>query len=291
MRTVWWSALAAALLAGCDAPTRTRTALSTVPDTATQTGVVAERWRLPRSKSIVAEIFAHAEVVVDDDAIDPRGVANMRTDGFRCAIADLTVVERALAGGGSDGRVGRTWHGEATSWRSLIGRRTQRGTVLLVDGRARRMPESVVSVEIRGWSMPTPEDAAIHLQLVPMVTTSVGSRLGDLPTRPGQLRGRPLSTVLESSLRPGQCLVMASVPRLQVPPRAPESPDSPSPTEEPEAPSSAEREPGIGPGPIGVLPPTIAGWLLEDGTSGSETLIVIHGRPHPGTRAPAPISE
>ena len=281
----WLAGGATCLVLGCAGPTPTSDRESASSGRDLQTGLIAERWRVPRNAGLVEEIFATA--VAENPAIDETGVATMRRDGFRCAIGRRDVIERMLRDRTDDGLAGRTWHGEATTWRSLIGRRTQGGTVLLVDGRARRLPESVVSIEIRGWSLPTPEDAAVHMQLVPILTTSVGPRIGTAPSRPGRLRGTPLATTLESTLGVDQCLVLTSVAGLQ----APETSVSEDTTDEASSDASISEGDGFGPGPTGSLPPTIAAWLLEDARTDTESLIVIYGRPHAGTRTPAPPSQ
>ena len=263
----------ALLLSGCGSTPSASVDDPAVSDRISQTGLVAERWRVPSDSGIVETIFADAA----STAMNVRGVVTMRSDGFRCAVAELADVERMLRTDAGDGLAGRTWHGEATTWRTLIGRRTQRGTVLLVDGRARRLPESIVSIEIRGWSLPTVEDAVIQLQVVPVVTTVAGTRIDASPLPPGRLRGTPLSTALESTLRPGQCLLIASVPKLQ-------TPDGDDATSDAAGTEPRSRAPGIGTGPAGSLPATIAGWLLEDTLANTENLIIIHGRPRAGTR-------
>ena len=264
----------AMLLTGCGSTAATSSGDPAASDRIFQTGLVAERWRVPSDSGIVASIFADAESA----PLNVRGVVTMRSDGFRCAVAELADVERMLGTIVKNGSAGRTWHGEATTWRTLIGRRTQRGTVLLVDGRARRLPESIVSVEIRGWSLPTADDAVIQLQVVPVVTTIAGPRIDTAPLPPGRLRGTPLSTALESTLQPGQCLLIASVPKLQTSEGDDTTPDEEVPTD------SQDREPGVGTGPAGALPATIAGWLLEDTLANTENLILVHGRPHASMR-------
>ena len=47
-----------------------------------------------------------------------------------------------------------------------------------------------------------------------------------------------------------------------------------------------DRQEGGFDGPVVALPPTAAGWLLDDPISGDRGVLLIHGRPHPAFQPP-----
>ena len=247
-------------------------------------GLVVDRWSLPDTAPPLDAILAAVE---SDDAESVPGTEAMQRNGFRILVIgpeELELLQRTL---GADAYRGRTWHGEAIGWRNLASRRLGRGTVMLLDGRARRMDDRTVALAARGYSIPTVDDAAIHVELTPYLVESSIDPMS--ARRLGDLRGIPLCRGIECTLEPGEAVVVASIPRLRRGPTSPKEPGEAS-AEESNAPAEDTRPAavgGIGAGPVAPLPPTTAELLLDDTGVRDRGLIVITGRPHPSVGVPA----
>ncbi|MAH65244.1 MAG: hypothetical protein CMJ27_02470 [Phycisphaerae bacterium] len=244
-------------------------------------GLVVDRWSLPEAGPLLDAVLAAVEP--QDPASIP-GTAAMQRNGFRVLIVgpqELELLRRTL---GADGYRGRTWHGEAIGWRNLASRRLGRGTVLLLDGRARRMDDRTVALAARGYSIPTVEDAAIHVELAPYL---VESSIDPMSTRRlGDLRGIPLCRGIECTLEPGEAVVIASIPRLRRGSTPAKDAGEATPTGSDAPTEDADPTPvaGIGAGPVAPLPPTTAELLLDDTGVRNRGLMIITGRPHPSVR-------
>ena len=235
-------------------------------------GVVVERLRIRQNPRNLDAILAG----LPNAAPTPLGAEGLRSDGFLTIIIDeatLAGLERDL---GKDIFVGRIWHGEATGWRSAGSRRLARGSAMLIDGRTRRIDDRILTLALRGWSLPTVDGAGVHVELVPYVVDNSIASLAT-PKSPGELRGIPLAAMLSCTLRSDEILLIASARELEVP--AETEGES-----EPPLPASST---GIFSGPVMPLPPTPAGWLIDDPISGERGVLLIRGRPNPGL-IPAP---
>lgn len=149
---------------------------------------------------------------------------------------------------------------------------------MLMEGRSRRLSQQIVALAVRGWSIPTLDGARLHIELVPHLA---GNRLNllEAPRQLGELRGTTIAEVLTCTLGEEECLLVVSIDDLT--PRAEEGADAPE--------EGQEAGGGDGPfdGPIVPLPPTAAGWLLDDPVSRDRGVLLIHGRPHPAFTPPA----
>ena len=246
-------------------------------------GLIVDRWSLTEAGPLLDAVLAAVE---PEDQESIAGTAAMQRNGFRVLIVgpqELELLRRTL---GADGYRGRTWHGEAIGWRNLASRRLGRGTVLLLDGRARRMDDRTVALAARGYSIPTVENAAIHVELTPYLVESSIDPMS--ARRLGDLRGMPLCHGIECTLEPGEAVVVASIPRLRR--RSPPATDAGAATPTGSDTPAGEAEPtpvaGIGAGPVAPLPPTTAELLLDDTGVRNRGLMIITGRPHPSVGVP-----
>lgn len=237
-----------------------------------QPGLIVERLRIrpdqPRPDALLASIEA-----LDSD-LD--GVSGFRSQGFQAVVISAAEFERLESSFPASSFAGRTWHGEATGWRSAASRRLAEGSAMLVEGRSRRISDQMLALAVRGWSIPTIDGSQLHIELVPHLA---GGRLDLLkaPRQLGELRGTMLCEVLTCTLDEDEILLLVSASDLE-----------PGTTETPEA--STEPPPEVddrsSDGPVVALPPTAAGWLIDDPISGDRGVLVIHGRPHPAFRPP-----
>jgi hypothetical protein len=249
-------------------------------------GLMVDRWRLPGNGPRLDAILS--AVTPKEPTLIP-GAKAMQRDGFRVVVLDpeqLDVLEKAL---GSNSFRGRTWHGEAVGWRNIASRRLGAGTVVLLEGRARRVGDQVLAIGIRGYSIPTLDNAALQIEFTPYI---VRQKLDPVASRSlGKLRGDPLSRGIEWTLEPGQAIVITSIPRLRG--RAAAGPGDdlgfgqnvPEITSEAQA-SAPTINPPAGTGPAAPLPLTPAEILLDDAGVRTRGLIVITGRPHPSLGIP-----
>lgn len=264
------------------------TSVSTSLDTRdNRPGLMVDRWRLPRDGP---RLDALLTAVASNDADSIPGAAAMQQNGFRVMVLDRSQVEMLEKTLGANSFLGRTWHGEAVGWRNIASRRLGPGTVLLLDGRARRVGDRILAIGIRGYSIPTLDDAALQVELAPYL---VQRNLEPLAERSmGALRGDPLSQGIEWTLEPDQALVIASIPRLRNRPDADtesdQKADQGGPDIDSETPTSSTTtiNPPTGTGPASALPLTPAEILLDNAGVRTRGLIVITGRPHPSLGIP-----
>ena len=249
-------------------------------------GLMVDRWRLPENGP---RLNALLSAVTPKDPAPIPGAEAMQRDGFRIIVLDpeqLDVLEKAL---GSNSFTGRTWHGEAVGWRNIASRRLGAGTVVLLDGRARRVGNQVLAIGIRGYSIPTLDNAALQVEFAPYI---VRKKLDPMASRSlGELRGDPLSQGIEWTLEPGHAIVVTSIPRLRGRVAAGAGDDLGTGQKVPEIPSEAQTSaptinPPAGTGPAAPLPLTPAEILLDDAGVRTRGLIVITGRPHPSLGIP-----
>ncbi len=244
-------------------------------------GLVVERLRI---RTDPARLETALSSIPESDA-DPPESDRWRREGFLIRVIDedaLAAFEAALA---PDVVAVRTWHGEATGWRSSSRRRLPRGSVLLLDGRARPMDEQLLTLAVRGWSVPLVDGAGVQIELVPHLEAATIDPLSP-PPPPGEFRGVPLVPAIERVLGPDEVLLVASVPkRMPITPSmsGPGTDDARSENDDPAA--DAEDD-GVargrgGPGPDGGLPPTLAASLVGEPFEGELGVLLLRGRPHP----------
>lgn len=243
-------------------------------------GLVVERLRVREaSAALDAAIAAIPEV----DAA-PAAAERWRREGLLVKVVDedgLAALEATL---GPAVLPSRTWHGEATGWRSAARRRLARGAVMLQDGRARPLDETILSLAVRGWSMPLVDGGALQVEIVPHLTATTIDPLA-APVPPGELRGDPLAPMIERTLAPNQVLMVATVPERR---RAASNEESTDDADDAAGEKDGASPPprSIGAGPVAALPPTIGGWLVDDPISGERGVLLIRGRPHPAVGLP-----
>ena len=225
-------------------------------------GVVIERFRCRPGRPQPGPTLE----ILRAEGFTPEGADEFRAHGFDAIIVPSSSLARLEAGLGEEAFTGRTWHGEAHGWRSVASRRLAPGTAVLLDGRPRRSNDDILALAFRGWSIPTVDDDAIYLEIVPHVA---GARLDLIatPRQIGELRGTPISSTLCCRLEADESLILVSAEDL--------TPEDDEASEEP-----ASGGGGFS-GPIVPLPPTPAAWLIDEPLSGDRGVIVIEGRPRP----------
>ncbi len=279
-------------LHGCVGAAPTAPAPSTPASTSLDTrddrpGLMVDQWRLPKDGP---RLDALLTAVASSDAASIPGAAAMQQNGFRVLVLDRSQVEILEKALGANCFLGRTWHGEAVGWRNITSRRLGPGTVLLLGGRARRIGDRILAIGIRGYSIPTLDDAALQVELAPYL---VQRNLDPLAARSmGALRGNPLSQGIEWTLESDQALVITSIPRLRNRPdtgtESDQKADQGGTDIDSETPTSSATtiNPPTGTGPASALPLTPAELLLDDAGVRTRGLIVITGRPHPSLGIP-----
>lgn len=260
---VWW--VTVFLATGCGVPaTRAITHVGTGRVLTNQPGLYVEQWRIESSDG---RLDAAISELLPEEPIPLHGEMGFRHDGFRVALlseVDIDALRAALTPAAPARRV---QHGEALAWRDLLSRHVERRTVVLENGRMRRLPRGIIALAARGWSIPTVKGAGVHLQLVPHL---VQQRVRPSSTAtPGDLRGTPLAAAIEVTLPPATALLITSDSSLAATPDdAEEAPAHPSPT--------------IGPvGPAAQLPPTVAELLLDEDNGRFRMVLILHGTPNP----------
>ncbi|MBC03919.1 MAG: hypothetical protein CMJ34_11555 [Phycisphaerae bacterium] len=236
-------------------------------------GLIVERLRILPGQTGPDPIVASLESL--DSDID--GVPGFRSQGFLAMVISAAELARLESNLAPSAFAGRTWHGEATGWRSTANRRLSEGSAMLIEGRSRRISDQILTLAIRGWSIPTIDGSELYVEIVPHLE---GGRLNLLqaPRQIGELRGTMLCDVLTCSLEPDECLLLISASDLET-----------GSSEDAEATETEETGQDDGPfdGPVVALPPTAAGWLLDDPISGDRGVLLIHGRPHPAFQPPS----
>lgn len=265
------------LLAGCGAPQpSSETPINSITFVPNQTGLVVERWTFSAEDGRFDAALAE---VLPEKPEPLFGETGFRRDGFRAVIVSTDDLERLRRTMSNLIPTRRITHGEATAWRDLLSRHVERRTVVLENGRMRRLPRGIVSLAARGWSMPTVDGAGLHVQLIPHIIMQ-GSRPSP-SLRPGDLRGIPLANVLEVTLDGSMALLVTSVPSLESPAEDEEEGES-TPSEE----RSSVGPPSIGIGPAAPLPPTVAELLLDEDNGRRRSVLILQGTPHPSLRPP-----
>lgn len=256
-------------LSGCESAPTSKPSTKSIRSNQDETGLVVQHWRIREGGSSIDAALDQVSL----DAEDPiHGERDFRHDGFRVLVVDETQLEEILSGLGSSFPMNRTWHGEAVAWRDLRSTRVDQGAVTLENGRARRLPASIVSLAGRSWSVPTVSSAGLHVQLIPHVVPQRPEKAVEF--RPGELRGQALSSPLEVTLGPQEYLLLTSAAGLA------KTPDSQEET------SSQGPRPAATPGPGTLMPPTVAEMLLDEQNGGIRGILVIHGIPHPSLIPP-----
>jgi hypothetical protein len=275
IRTV--ASVSVLLLAGCGALQPASVApvrlTASIPN---QPGLIVERWMIAADDGRLDAAIAG---VLPEHPTPLYGQTGFRHDGFRAVVISTDDLERLRNAMSSVIPARRITHGEATAWRDLVSRHVERKTVVLENGRMRRLPRGIVSLAARGWSIPTLNGAGLHLQLVPHLVKQ-GTR--PRPSmRPGSLRGIPLANGLEVTLDGSTALIVTSAPSLEEPPRNTVEGESP-PTEDP----PSVGPPSVGIGPAAPLPPTVAELLLDEDNGRRRSVLILQGTPHPSLRPP-----
>ncbi len=235
-----------------------------------RSGVVVERLLVRRDDGRLDALLAGLE----SSAASPAGADALRREGFRALRVSEGDVARLEGGLGPDAFVGRTWHGEATAWRPATSRRLNGGSAMLVDGRTRRIEDRILTLGLRGWSLPTVSGAALQIEVVPYITGGPIDPLAP-PRSPQTLRGEPLAQMLTCTLAKDEILLLVSDHEL-------DESAAQDPTPENEAASMFA-------GPIAASAPTPAAWLLDDPFLGDRGVLIIRGRPNPNLLPPDPV--
>lgn len=251
-------------------------------------GLVVERLRVREASAALDAAIAS----IPEVAPAPPGAERWRREGLVLKVVDedgLAALEATL---GSAIIPARTWHGEATGWRAASRRRLSRGAVMLQDGRARPVDDRILTLSVRGWSVPLVDGAGLQVEVVPHLSAATIDPLA-APIPPGEIRGDPLAPLVERTLGNEQVLLVATVPdrgsrRVDETATTDSESDradiaSTSSAAGAETPAPATR---LGPGPVAVMPPTIGGWLVDDPASGERGILLLRGRPHPAVGLP-----
>jgi hypothetical protein len=256
-------------------------------------GLVVERLRIRADGDRLRAALAS----IPESSADPAESERWRREGFLVRLIDEEMLAAFEASLEPDVIAVRTWHGEATGWRSAARRRLPRGSVLLIDGRARPIDERLLTLAVRGWSVPLVDGAGVQIEVVPHLEATTIDPLSP-PPPPGEFRGVPLVPAIERVLRPGEVLLVASVQdrRVSVPsmsegdPGRPASAGSSDPPEDGSRSSDPVPGPSPGPGPEGGLPPTVAACLVGEPIVGELGVMLFRGRPHPAVDLPTSTS-
>jgi len=294
--------VAATTFAGCGtspAPIETTTEPTATPRRPSEPrpGLVVERLRIRGDEDRLRAALAS----LPESTVDPEISERWRREGFLVRVIDEDTLADFEAELAPETIAVRTWHGEATGWRSAARRRLPRGSVIMLDGRARPIDERFLTLAVRGWSLPLVDGAGLQLELVPHLQATTIDPLAP-PAPPGEFRGVPLVPAIERVLKPGDVLLLASVQDRRAvtpsmndrrdpdgepgdsPPPGASSPDSPASEIGSDEPSRDDRGPG--PGPSGGLPPTLAACLVGEPIVGERGVMLFRGRPHPAVDLP-----
>lgn len=276
-------------------PVPTTTALAETPRRPPEPrpGLVVERLRVRGDHARLDTALA----ALAETASSPSEAERWRREGFLVRIIDEDELADFEATLGPDVVPVRTWHGEATGWRSAARRRLTRGSVILLDGRARPIDDRLLTLAVRGWSVPLVDGAGVQIELVPHLQSTTIDPLSP-PPPPGEFRGVPLTPAIERVLQSDEVLLVAAVQnRRQATPSMndgePESDDRSAGGETARTNPAEDSPPassGAGPGPDGGLPPTLASCLVGAPIAGERGVLLIRGRPHPAVGLPSETS-
>ena len=127
-------------------------------------GLVTLTWQVPDNESVLRTWFASHEPA----GVAPDELARIAAQGWAVAQVPLDAVPDALVSlGGSFGQT-RTWHGQALEWREIAGTRVEGGAAVMMGPRPARISEGVVSLMLRGWTVPLEVGAVYDVEMVPM---------------------------------------------------------------------------------------------------------------------------
>lgn len=130
-------------------------------------GLVTLAWQVPDNSSVLRAWFASNP----PPGLDAAEMSRIAAHGWAVAQVRLDALPDALASlGGSFGQV-RTWHGQALEWREIAGTRIEGGAAVMVGSRPSRLPDGIVSLMLRGWTVPLEIGAVYDVELVPMQRT------------------------------------------------------------------------------------------------------------------------
>ena len=230
-------------------------------------GIVVEQWRFQADDG---RLDAAISELIPDDTSPLHGEEGFRHEGFRVVILDSQGAQALQESLESESPARRIRHGEALAWRDLLTRTIDQSTVILENGRARRLPRSVMGLAARGWSIPTIDGAAVHIQVVPHL---IAERVMIRPAvQPGELRGRAMANPLEATLDADSILIVTSAPALRT-------------TDEDSNDQGSNFFPSTGPN--APLPPTVAELLLDSDNGRTRGILVIRGIPNSAFKPPA----
>jgi hypothetical protein len=269
-RIAIWLLLAIAII-GCAPTASSRAKSSSTLTTARHTpGLLVEQWQF---QSDDGRLDAAVSELMPDETEPIHGEAGFRRDGFRVVLLDAEGADALRVAMASESPTQRIRHGEAVAWRDLLTRSIEQNTVVLENGRARRLPRSIVALAARGWSVPTVQGAGVHVQIVPYLIAQRASSRADL--RPGELRGRPFANAIEATLDEHTILIVTSDPALRATGEEPRS-------------ESSSFFPSTGPN--APLPPTVAELLLDGDNGRTRGVLVIRGTPNSAFKPSARMS-
>ena len=127
-------------------------------------GLATLAWQVPENESVMRTWFAsHAP-----PGTDPAELARIAAQGWAIAQVPLDALPDALVSlGGSFGQT-RTWHGQALEWREIAGTRVEGGAAVMMGSRPARLSDGIVSLMMRGWTVPLEVGAVYDVEMVPM---------------------------------------------------------------------------------------------------------------------------
>jgi uncharacterized protein (TIGR00730 family) len=127
-------------------------------------GLVTLTWQVPDNESVIRAWFASHEPA----GADPAEMSRVASQGWAIAQVPLDALPDALVAlGGSFGQT-RTWHGQALEWREIAGMRVEGGAAVMMGPRPARLADGIVSLMLRGWTVPLEVGAVYDVELVPM---------------------------------------------------------------------------------------------------------------------------
>jgi len=127
-------------------------------------GLVTLTWQVPENESVIRTWFASHEPT----GTDPAELARIAAQGWAVAQVPIDALPDALVSlGGSFGHT-RTWHGQALEWREIAGARVEGGAAVMTEPRPVRLSDGIISLMLRGWTVPLEVGAVYDVEMVPM---------------------------------------------------------------------------------------------------------------------------
>ena len=127
-------------------------------------GLVTLTWQVPDNESVLRTWFASHQPA----SVDPAELARIAAQGWAIAQVPLDALPDALVSlGGSFGQT-RTWHGQALEWREVAGARIEGGAAVILGSRPARLSDGILSLMLRGWTVPLEVGAVYDVEIVPM---------------------------------------------------------------------------------------------------------------------------